>query len=109
MKTSSVFDLSKLETKNQYEVFFGGNFSRIEINTKTLNGKKLLIFKDSYANCFIPLLTPHFEKIVIIDPRYFTEDINDIISDTSFTHLIYLYNVNTLLEDRVLADTLNVQ
>lgn len=105
-KNSSVFDLSKLNSSNPYEVFFGGNFSRIVINTTTLNGKKLLIFKDSYANCFIPLLTPHYETIVIIDPRYFTDDINDILSDTDFTDLLYLYNVNTFLEDSVLRDTL---
>lgn len=106
-KTSSAFDLSKLESANKYEVFFGGNFSRIVINTTALNGKKLLVFKDSYANCFIPLLTPHYETIVIIDPRYFTDDINDILADTDFTDLLYLYNVNTFLEDSVLADTLD--
>ena len=93
--------------EEKYEVFFGGNFSRIVLNTTTLNGKKLLIFKDSFANCFIPLLTPHYETIVIIDPRYFTDDINDILSDTDFTDLLYLYNVNTFLEDTVLTDTLN--
>lgn len=105
-KTTSVFDLSKLETKNQYEVFFGGNFSRIVINTTNINGKRLLVFKDSFANCFIPLLTSHYEKIVIIDPRYFTGDINDVLGDTEFTDLLYLYNANTLLEDSVLSDTL---
>lgn len=106
-KSSSVFDLTKLEASNSYEVFFGGNFSRIVINTSAVNGKKLLIFKDSYANCFIPLLTPHYETIVIIDPRYFTDNINDILTDTEFTDLLYLYNLNTFLEDSVLADTLN--
>ena len=106
-KSSSVLDISKLESKNQYEVFFGGNFSRLELYTANLNERNLLIFKDSYANCFIPFLIPHFEKIVVIDPRYFTEDINDILKDTEFTHLLYLYNVNTFLEDTVLSDCID--
>lgn len=106
-KSSSVLDISKLESKNQYEVFFGGNFSRLELYTANLNERNLLIFKDSYANCFIPFLIPHFEKIVVIDPRYFTEDINDILEDTEFTHLLYLYNVNTFLEDTVLSDCID--
>lgn len=106
-KSVSVFDFDKLDTKNQYEVFFGGNFSRIVINTDNLNEKALLIFKDSYANCFIPLLIPHFEKIVIIDPRYFTDDVEDILADNDFTHLLYLYNLNTFLEDTVLKEVIS--
>ncbi len=106
-KESSVFDLTKLENKNQYEVFFGGNFSKIAIHTDNLNEKYLLVFKDSYANSLLPLLIPHFEKIVIIDPRYFTGDIADVLSGDKFTHLLYLYNLNTFLEDTVLAETLS--
>lgn len=105
-KSPGVFDFSKLENKNQYEVFFGGNFSRIIIRTENLNEKNLLVFKDSYANCFIPLLIPHFENIVIIDPRYYTDNIDHVLADTSFTHLLYLYNLNTLLEDSSLVDVI---
>ncbi len=106
-KSPSVFDLTKLENKNQYEVFFGGNFGRIAIQTDNMNEKYLLIFKDSYANSLIPMLIPHFEKIVIIDPRYFTDDISNILADDNFTHLLFLYNLNTLLEDTVLKDALS--
>lgn len=107
-KSSSVFDMASLKKKNQYEVFFGGNFSRIKISTKNANGKNLLIFKDSYANCLIPLLIPHYESIVIIDPRYFTGDIRDIVSDTDFSDVMFLYNLNTFLEDSVITDMFSV-
>lgn len=105
-KSPSLFDLSKLEQSNQYEVFAGGNFSRLTISTTTLNNKNLLIFKDSYANCFIPMLTPFYEHIVVIDARYFTDDINAVLSDYQFTDLLFLYNVNTFLEDTSLKDIL---
>ena len=26
--------------------------------------------KDSFADCFIPFLTPHYREIVVVDPRY---------------------------------------
>ncbi len=107
-KSSSVFDTVSLEKKNQYEVFLGGNFSRIKISTTNTNGKNLLIFKDSYANCFIPFLIPHYESIVIIDPRYFTGDIRDVVSDTDFSDVMFLYNLNTFLEDSVISDMFNV-
>lgn len=105
-KSVSVIYPEKLKEKNQYEVFFGGNFSRIQIQTENLNSKKLLIFKDSYANCFIPLLIPHFEKIVVIDPRYFNDELSYILQDNDFTHLLFLYNLNTFAEDSLLSDVL---
>lgn len=106
-KYTSCFDLQKLNSSNQYEVFFGGNYSRIQIVTDNLNGKNLLVIKDSYANCFVPLLIPYFENIVMIDPRYFVDNIENVLEMTEFTHLLYLYNVNTFLEDSSLCEMLD--
>ncbi len=105
-KNASVLCEDKLSQKNQYEAFFGGNYGRIEIHTDNLNRKNLLIIKDSYANCFIPLLIPHFEKIVIIDPRYFNDDIQHILEDNAFSHLLFLYNLNTFVEDTSVCEVL---
>ncbi len=105
-KSVSVLVESKLSSKNQYEVFFGGNFGRIEILSDNMNDKRILILKDSYANCFIPLLIPHFEKIVIIDPRYFNGNLQYILEDNDFSHLLLLYNLNTFVEDTSVVDLL---
>ena len=104
--TASVFDTSKLEQKNQYEVFLGGNFDKIEITTTAESEDTLLLFKDSYANCLIPMLTPYFSKIVVIDPRYFSDSLGDVLEDTDFTHVLFVYNLNTFLADKSLAGVL---
>lgn len=105
-KSASMFDLSKLESSNQYEVFLGGNFSKLTISTTSETENKLLIFKDSYANCMLPMMTPFFCQITVIDARFFTDEINNIVSDGEFTHLMFLYNVNTFLEDTSLKNVL---
>lgn len=99
VKKATMFDNSKLETKNKYEVFLGGNFDKIEILTNNTDMDSLLIFKDSYANCMIPMLTPFFSKIVVIDPRYYSDDISSVMEENDFSHILFLYNLNTLLED----------
>ena len=104
--TVSVFDTEKLEQKNQYEVFLGGNFDKIVIRTLSQSEDTLLLFKDSYANCLIPMLTPYFSKIVIIDPRYFSDSLQNITDDTDFTHILFVYNLNTFLADKSLAGAL---
>jgi hypothetical protein len=45
------------------------------------------------------MLTPYFTKIVIVDPRYYSDDIDNLVEENDFTHLLFLYNVNTFLED----------
>lgn len=105
-KTTTLFDGSKLGTKNKYEVFLGGNYDKVSLETTAPNNNSLLIIKDSYANCMIPMLTPHFSQIVIIDPRYMTETIDTVMSEYSFTHILFLYNLNTFNEDSALCNAL---
>ena len=106
-KKATLFDNEKLEQKNQYEVFLGGNFDKVIISTTSMTNNNLLLIKDSYANCMIPMLTAHFSKIVVIDPRYLTDNMDDIIKENDFTHILFLYNLNTFLEDSSVIDALS--
>lgn len=98
-KSASVFDSSKLSAKNKYEVFFGGNFPQIRIDTAAPTDRALMVVKDSYANCLIPMLTPYFRTIVVIDPRYFSGDIENVLSMNAVTDVLWLYNSNTFFAD----------
>lgn len=98
-KTASYFDKSKLENKNHYEVFMGGNFDKIIISTSAETENALLILKDSYANCMIPMFAPFFSKIVVVDPRYCSDKLSEIMKDYDFSHMAFIYNLNTFLED----------
>ena len=88
-KTASMYESSALDQKDQYEVFFGGNHSRIDITTPVEENKNLLIFKDSYANCFIPFLQPYFRSIIVVDPRYYYDDVDRLVTDNSITEIAY--------------------
>lgn len=105
-KTASLYESSALENKDKYEVFFGGNHTRIDISTPMESKKNLLLFKDSYANCFIPFLVPYYRNIIVIDPRYYYDDIESLITGNEITDILFLYNVNTFLGDTSLADVL---
>lgn len=69
--TDTCYEESYLETKNKYGFFLDDNHAFIEIDTDCGNGKTLFVIKDSYANCFIPLLLPYYEHIYVMDLRYF--------------------------------------
>lgn len=105
-KSASLYNSEALENKDKYEVFFGGNHTRIDISTPLEEKKNLLVFKDSYANCFLPFLIPYYRNITVIDPRYYYDDIDKLISDNEITDVLFLYNVNTFMSDNSLGDVL---
>ncbi len=105
-KYSSCFFEKKLEEKNKYEVFLGGNYAKLTINTSLLQGRKLVVIKDSFANCLIPMLTPYFSKIVVLDPRYMTESVKKILQEDDFTDFLFLYNANTFFADTSLTEVI---
>lgn len=105
-KSASLYVSSHLQDKDQYTVFFGGNHPVVEIHTTCGNGKNLLVFKDSYANCFMQFLTPYYENIIMIDPRYYYDDLETLFSSSGITDVLFLYSADTLLKDTSLADVL---
>ena len=104
--TASLYSREALRSKDHYTVFFGGNHPRVDIRTTAGTGKNLLIFKDSYANCLVPFLTPYYDKIVLIDPRYYYESADSIVTAEKITDVLFLYNINTFHEDTALAGVL---
>ncbi len=101
-KTTEFYQLDNLDTKDAYTVFGGSNHPMYTIKTPTASEKKLLLVKDSYANSMIPFLAQNFREIVVVDPRYFFDDINDIIKSEGITDVLFLYNANTFFADNSL-------
>ena len=104
----SMYKREALEGKDHYTVFFGGNYSRVDITTTADTGRSLLIFKDSYANCMIQLLYPYYDHITMVDPRYYYDNVANIITSENVTDVLFLYNLDTFLSDTSLADVITV-
>lgn len=108
-RVASLYNRAALEQKDHYTVFFGGNHSRVDITTTAETGRCLLLLKDSYANCFVQFLYPHYDRILMVDPRYYYGDLENLISSQSVTDVLYLYNLDTFLSDSSLADVLGAE
>ena len=98
-KRTSLYDSSKLETRDKYGVFFGGNTSVMDIRTVSTSRKRLLVVKDSFADCFIPFMTPYYREIVVVDPRYYSGTMEDIMDTYRITDILVLYSGNTFMTD----------
>ena len=106
-KSTSLYDSSKLEGSNQYEVFLGGDSSVIDIKTVSESTRRLLVIKDSFANSFLPFLTPYFREIVVVDPQYYGGTIDEIMDTYRITDTLILYSGNTFFQDNNISGVLN--
>lgn len=99
----SLYDRSYLEGRDKYAVFFGGNQPLIQAKTEADSDRRLLIIKDSYANCFLSFAMQDFAAVDIIDIRYFNEDLGAFMQQGDYTDLCVLYNASGFAEDSSLA------
>lgn len=97
--TKSVYNFDMLKKKDKYSAFLDDNHSLIKISINNNTNSKLIITKDSYANCFIPFLLNHFSEIYVVDLRYYTDDIKELINKNNIHNMLMLYNTKTFFED----------
>lgn len=68
---TKVYDMSKSDAPDRYDIFLSGAVSIIEIkNPKGEKGKELILFRDSFSSSLAPLLLPGYSKVTLIDTRY---------------------------------------
>lgn len=108
-RSTSLYDSSKLKEKDQYTVFLGGNSSLLDIRTVSTSTKRLLLVKDSFANSFIPFLTPYYREIVVMDPRYYSGTINDLMDSYRISEVLFLYSGNTFFKDNNISGVFTVE
>ena len=97
------YEPSYLETKNQYGYFLDDNHGFVEIDTAYVaQDRELFLIKDSYANSLIPILAPHYEKIYVLDLRYYNGSLFSLmeqyVTDEKVDVLV-VYNCIHFLED----------
>lgn len=96
----TIYNLDKLQTKDKYAVYFGGNFGRIDIHTKnSQNRGTLLVIKDSFANSLIPFLMADYARISMIDFRYFNKPVSDLLQEIQPDETLILYELSNFAQD----------
>ena len=65
------------QVDNKYLTFMAGDHPVTVVETEA-EGPAILVVKESYGNAFISWLTGHYSKIILIDPREYFRDNDDI-------------------------------
>jgi hypothetical protein len=82
-----------LNMKDKYSYFLDSNHGLIQIINEDINSdEKVLIIKDSYANCLAPLLAENYKQVDLIDFRFFNMPISSYLKTYKYDRIIVLYN-----------------
>ena len=96
-ETTGLYDTAKLDVYDKYAMFLHGNngLSRIEGS----GSGRILIIKDSYANCFAPYLTANYAQIDVVDFRNYNYGLDQLIADNDYDQILVLYSFDSFKSD----------
>lgn len=104
-ESDSLYVSEKLSTRDKYGVYLGGNPAIADITTSVKNGRTLVMAKDSYAHCMLPLLANHYERMIVIDLRSFNSGFESYLDKlrtdgVTIDDVVILYSASGFANDR---------
>ena len=85
----ALYDMDMLESSDMYNMYLGEPEAVIEIETSVNNQRKLLVIKDSYADCFIPFLTQQYSRITVVSPQNMNGSLSDYIDISEYEQTLF--------------------
>ena len=76
-----------------YLVFLQGDQPIVKMETLHKNGRKIAIVKESYGNAFAPFLINNYEKVIVVDQRYYTGDFIKMLKAEGINELLFINNI----------------
>lgn len=108
---NTIFDMGRMNNSdvylsNQYSVYIGGDYATTYLrNSSAVNEKKILVVKDSFALPYIAYLSLQFQKVDVVDLRYYTErTLMEYIEATAPDHVMFCINSYAIRENHINTD-----
>ena len=82
-----------------YLVYMGGDNNTTYLRFNNNSNRNLLILKDSYGNPVPSFLFYSFDNIIVVDYRYFIDNIIDLVAENNITDILFINNVESAMKD----------
>jgi len=92
-KRKSLYDDSALVSDDMYRFYLGEPCEKLIIRTNLDNGKKLLLYKDDFADCMIPFLIQHYSEICVINLQQTGAAFQELARPSDYTQVMFLCSV----------------
>lgn len=95
----SLFWPEKLEEKDQYTYYLGGNHAAVVTHNPRGNGQRLLLIKDSYAHILAPYLAVQYSEVHLIDLRYYHAPLSAYVEQQEIDQVAVVCRMQSLNEE----------
>ena len=95
----TLYDLSKLEVKDKYSMFLGGNQPLCIIRNPDGQNGRLLIIRDSYSDSLAPFLALDYQEVHLFDPRYNLTSLKQYTAANGIDQVLVLYSASNFSTD----------
>lgn len=92
-----VIDAARFKEYDKYAAFLGGN-NGYSVMTGQGEGK-ILVVKDSYANCFVPFLLNNYEQVGVVDYRNYAYGLSKLVEKEGYDEILILYSLQGFAGD----------
>ena len=93
----SIYERKYLSGSDQYAAFLNSNQATTVVSGDGTG--RLLLLKDSYANCFAQFCVDDYEQTHLIDMRFFRGSVQSYIEENGITEVLVLYNIPNFTSD----------
>ena len=91
-KKIDVYNYDKINSLDKYDIYLNGASGLLKIdNLLENNGKRLIIFRDSYTSSLAPLLISGYKEIILVDTRYISPKILNNYINFKDADILFLY------------------
>ena len=102
-KTTSVYDMEKLESRDLYDIYLSGAAALLRItNPNGDANRELVVFRDSFGSSLIPLLLKDYGTVTVVDTRYIAADLLGQFLQFDNQDVLFLYSTLILNSSNVL-------
>ena len=95
----SMYFYEHLEKDDKYPVFIDGNHALTEITNTKAQGGTLVMVKDSFSHCIAPFLAENYSKIILVDMRYYKNNISDLAKQENAEQILVMYGIDNFATD----------
>lgn len=88
--TDTLFLAYDFPGDGHYALYAEGDYPLVLAESSLKNGRSVLVLKDSFANAFYPYLIDLYEKVYVVDPRYFSDPLVPFIEEQGIDDVVFV-------------------
>ena len=97
--SNSMFFYEHDKEVDKYPIFLDGNHAFTEITNDNVKDGTILVIKDSFCHSFAPFLAENYHKVIMVDMRYNSQNIIDMVKVEKPDQVLVLYGIDNFAED----------